>query len=54
MLPGWLFTSLPTWLVVFIVLYAIAALYVAIKYREVRNFSQAHSSLVQEYFGICG
>jgi hypothetical protein len=38
MLPIWLFTSLPTWLVIFIILYAIAALYVAIKYREARKF----------------
>jgi hypothetical protein len=38
MLPIWLTTSLPIWLVVFIVLYALAALYVAIKYREVRKF----------------
>jgi hypothetical protein len=38
MLPVWLITTLPLWLVVFIILYAIAALYVAIKYREVRKF----------------
>jgi hypothetical protein len=38
MLPIWLVTSLPIWLVVFIILYAIATLYVAIKYREVRKF----------------
>jgi hypothetical protein len=37
MLPLWLI-SLPIWLVIFIVLYAIAALVVAIKYREVRKF----------------
>ncbi len=37
MLPMWLI-SLPIWLVIFIVLYAIAALYVAIKFREVRKF----------------
>jgi hypothetical protein len=37
-LPIWLVTSLPIWLVVFIVLYAIATLYVAIKFREVRKF----------------
>jgi hypothetical protein len=30
--------ALPIWLVVFIVLYALAALYVSIKYREVRKF----------------
>jgi hypothetical protein len=38
MLPIWLVTSLPIWLVIFIILYGIAALYVAIKYREVRKF----------------
>ena len=38
MLPMWLVTTLPTWLVIFIVLYALAALYVAIKFREVRKF----------------
>ena len=38
MLPIWLVTSLPIWLVFFIIAYAIAALYVAIKYREVRKF----------------
>ena len=38
MLPIWLVTSLPIWLVIFIILYAIAPLYVAIKYREVRKF----------------
>ena len=37
MLPLWLI-SLPVWLVVFIVVYAAAILYVAIKYREVRKF----------------
>jgi hypothetical protein len=37
MLPAWLI-SLPVWLVSFIVLYAIAVLVVAIKYREVRKF----------------
>jgi hypothetical protein len=37
MLPMWLI-SLPLWLVVLIVLYALAWLYVAIKYREVRKF----------------
>src|SRR5262245_32338546 len=37
MLPMWLI-SLPLWLVVFIVLYALAWLYVAIRYREVRKF----------------
>ena len=30
--------ALPIWLVVFIALYALAILYVAIKYREVRKF----------------
>jgi protein-S-isoprenylcysteine O-methyltransferase Ste14 len=38
MLPIWLVTKLPTWLVIFIVLYALAALYVAIRFREVRKF----------------
>jgi len=37
MLPMWVLT-LPIWLVVFIVLYALAILYVGIKYREVRKF----------------
>jgi hypothetical protein len=30
--------ALPIWLVVFIVLYALATLYIAIKFREVRKF----------------
>ncbi len=38
MLPLWLVTSFPTWLIVFIVLYAVATLYVAVRYREVRKF----------------
>ena len=38
MLPIWLVVSLPIWLVIFIIAYGIAALYVAIKYREVRKF----------------
>jgi hypothetical protein len=38
MLPIWLITSLPIWLVVFIILYALATLYVAIRFREVRKF----------------
>src|SRR5262249_16761487 len=38
MLPISLVTTLPTWLLIFIVLYALAALYVAIKFREVRKF----------------
>jgi len=38
MLPIWLITALPLWLVIFIILYAIAALYVAVRYREVRKF----------------
>src|SRR5262249_26937042 len=38
MLPIWLVTTLPTWLVIFIVLYALAALYVAIKFRELRVY----------------
>jgi hypothetical protein len=37
MLPMWVL-ALPIWLVVFIVLYALATLYVAIRYREVRKF----------------
>ena len=37
MLPMWVL-ALPIWLVVFIVLYALAILYVAIKNREVRKF----------------
>jgi hypothetical protein len=37
MLPKWVF-AFPTWLVVFIVLYALATLLVAIRYREVRKF----------------
>jgi hypothetical protein len=37
MLPMWVL-ALPIWLVVVIVLYALATLYVAIKYREVRKF----------------
>src|SRR5215468_2241984 len=37
MLPMWVL-ALPIWLVVFIVLYALAILFVAIKYREVRKF----------------
>src|SRR5262245_56113115 len=38
MLPIRLITTLPSWLVIFITLYAIVALYVAVKYREVRKF----------------
>lgn len=37
MLPMWVL-ALPVWLVVFIVLYALATLLVAIRYREVRKF----------------
>ena len=37
MLLMWIL-ALPIWLVVFIALYALATLYVAIKYREVRKF----------------
>jgi len=37
MLAMWVL-ALPIWLVVFIVLYALATFYVAIKYREVRKF----------------
>jgi hypothetical protein len=36
-LPMWLI-SLPLWLAVFIVVYGVAWLYVAIRYREVRKF----------------
>lgn len=36
-LPMWIL-ALPIWLVVFIVLYGLATLYVAIRYREVRKF----------------
>ncbi len=38
MLPVWLATSLPLWVIVCIVLSAAAALYLAIRYREVRKF----------------
>jgi hypothetical protein len=38
MLPIWLVKSLPIWLVVFIVIFALATLFVAIRYREVRKF----------------
>jgi hypothetical protein len=54
MLPIWPFTSLPTWLVIFIILYAIAALYVAIKYREARKFLAGAFLLARAYFGIYG
>lgn len=37
MLPTWL-GSFPLWLIVFIVLYALAWLYVTIRFREVRKF----------------
>ena len=37
MLPIWLLT-LPAWLVIFLVLYALVVLYVAIRFREVRKF----------------
>lgn len=37
MLPAWLLT-LPAGLIVFIALYALATLYVAIRFREVRKF----------------
>ena len=37
MLPMWVL-AFPIWLVVFIVLYALATLYFAIKYREFRKF----------------
>jgi hypothetical protein len=38
MLPKWLVTALPTWLVIFLVLYAGASLYLAVRYREARKF----------------
>jgi protein-S-isoprenylcysteine O-methyltransferase Ste14 len=38
MLPIWLVATLPTWFVIFIVLYALAVFYVAFKFREVRKF----------------
>ena len=38
MLPVWLITSLPIWLLVFIIFYGVAVLYAAIKFREVRKF----------------
>ena len=38
MLPSWLVTSFPTWLIVFIIVYAVATLYAATRYREVRKF----------------
>ena len=53
MLPMWVL-ALPIWLVVFIVLYALATLYVAIKYREVGNFAQGRSLLARGRVGICG
>lgn len=37
LLPTWVL-ALPIWLVIFIIVYALATLYVAIKYREVRKF----------------
>jgi hypothetical protein len=37
MLPAWLL-SLPSWLVIFIIVYALAVLYAAIRYREFRKF----------------
>jgi len=38
LLPNWLVTSLPVWLLIFIGLDALAGLYFAIRYREVRKF----------------
>lgn len=38
MLPNWLASSLPIWLLLYIVLSGFTALYVAIRYREVRKF----------------
>src|SRR5215470_14107676 len=37
MLPAWLL-SLPNWLIIFIIVYALAVLYAAIRYRELRKF----------------
>jgi predicted membrane protein len=37
MLPTWL-ASFPVWLIVFLVVYALATVYVAIRFREVRKF----------------
>jgi len=37
MLPTWL-AAFPIWLIVFLVLYAVAVLYAAIRFREVRKF----------------
>lgn len=54
MLPIWLVTTLPTWLLIFIVLYALAALYIAIRFREVRKFFAEPSLSAREYLGICG
>jgi len=47
MLPMWML-ALPIWLVDFIVLYALATRYVAIKYREVRK------SLAGAFFASSG
>jgi len=53
MLPMWVL-ALPIWLVVFIVLYALATLYVAIKYREVRKFLAGPFLVTSRTLRICG
>jgi hypothetical protein len=50
MLPMWVL-ALPIWLVVFIVLYALATLYFAIRYREARKFLAG--VLARGRVGIC-
>ena len=51
MLPMWVL-AFPIWLVVFIVLYALATLYFAIRYREARKFLAG--VLARGRVGICG
>ena len=54
MLPVWVL-ALPIWLVVFIVVYALATLYFAIKYRgSSGNFSRGLSLLAPGRVGIFG
>ena len=53
MLPMWVL-ALPIWLVVFIVLYALATLYVAIRYREVRKFLAGAFFVSSGTCCICG
>jgi hypothetical protein len=55
-LPAWIF-SLPIWLVAYIVLSACAAVYVAVKFREVRKFLAGAffvSSGILWYFWMTG